>query len=168
MRLSLTLVGRVVVLPCVLGFAACNSGATPTSTPTPTIAVTATVDTTSTTVFAPRLTSTPTPMLPLYYEYETVAGDTLALVAARFDVSEAVVRLSNASLDREPAPGTVLRVPSVEGVLHTVELGETLSDIAERYGVTMDAITGFASNGLSSGNNRAPGAVILVPGGTGE
>ena len=141
--------------------AACSSEATPTSTPT------STTEATSTVVVSPRLTGTPAEMPPLYYTYETAEGDTLASVAARFGVSKAAVRLSNPDLEGDPVAGTTLRVPSVEGVLHTVELGETLTDIAARYGVTVEAIIDFASNGLSSPEDGTPGGVILVPGGTG-
>jgi len=61
----------------------------------------------------------------------------------------------------------VLRVPAVEGVLHTMELGETLSDIAARYGVAVEAIVDFPANGLLAPEDGRPGAVILVPVGTG-
>ncbi|MEZ4502711.1 MAG: LysM peptidoglycan-binding domain-containing protein [Dehalococcoidia bacterium] len=146
--------------------AACSSEADPTSTPTPTTEATSTVEAAST-VVSPQITGTPDEMPPLSYTYETVEGDTLGSVATRFGVSEAAVRLSNPDIEGEPAPGTALRVPAIEGVLHTMELGETLTNIAARYGVEVEAIIDFASNGLSSPEDGTPGAIILVPGGTG-
>jgi murein DD-endopeptidase MepM/ murein hydrolase activator NlpD len=57
-------------------------------------------------------------------------------------------------------PGQKLRVPSVRGIVHTVLLGETVSDLAERFGVTSDSIVSV--NGLADGNVLSTGQILLI------
>jgi hypothetical protein len=46
-----------------------------------------------------------------------------------------------------------------------VRLDDTLYDIATRYGVTLDAITGFAPNRIADPNTVLEQQLIYVPGG---
>lgn len=106
--------------------------------------------------------------VPLFYRYSVREGDTVESIARQFTIRPETVRWNNqaALAGGEPARGMLLDIPSVDGILHRVRLGETLSEIAERYGVSVDAITSFPPNGLEPGR-PAPrqDAVILVPGG---
>jgi peptidoglycan/xylan/chitin deacetylase (PgdA/CDA1 family) len=69
-----------------------------------------------------------------------------------------------------PAPtGSVTPTPSVEptlpaGVTYTVQLGDTLYSIAQRFGVTVDAIA--AANNISDPTQIAVGQVLFIPGAT--
>src|SRR5690606_38381292 len=98
--------------------------------------------------------------------------------ARRLHVSEETLIWNNVDLEEllasgEPnrfdqilAPGTVIRVPHVEGILHTVETDETVTEIADRYQVEPRDILEFEPNGLGGDpNNLEPGSTILVPGG---
>ena len=52
----------------------------------------------------------------------------------------------------------------MDGILHRIRLGETLSEIASRNGVEMEAIIMFPVKDLTS-SRPLDGGVIPVPGG---
>ena len=59
-----------------------------------------------------------------------------------------------------------MQVPSVDGVIHSVRFGETVSEIAARYDANVRDIVEFRANGLAGDPNRLrDGTLILVPGG---
>jgi murein DD-endopeptidase MepM/ murein hydrolase activator NlpD len=94
-------------------------------------------------------------------------SETLLDVAAQHGVR--VVTLVWANQINDPAAllpaETPLLVPPVDGVVVKVADGDTLEGIAERFGATVDAITGLASNGVQSDADLAPGLALCVPGG---
>lgn len=104
---------------------------------------------------------------PLFFRYEVKSGDTVESVARQFGLTPDSVRWNNEGFSRaQPlAPGTLLELPSVDGILHRLRPGETLSEIASRYGVTAADVLGFAGNGLQAPGTLPPEGVILVPGG---
>jgi murein DD-endopeptidase MepM/ murein hydrolase activator NlpD len=72
--------------------------------------------------------------------------------------------------ERDPmkmlSEGTQLRIPPTDGMLHLVGHGDTLENIAERYGVTPEDITGYEPNGVEHTADLVPNRMIMVPGGT--
>jgi LysM repeat protein len=124
---------------------------TPTVTPSPTMTPTPTQ--------TPTPTPTPTPLPPA--EYVVQGGDTLLGIALEHDITVAELTAYN-GLDESdfivegqtllippptPTPGPTptlepgLPTPTLETIiLHTVRSGETLSTIAEEYGVTVEQI----------------------------
>jgi murein DD-endopeptidase MepM/ murein hydrolase activator NlpD len=93
-------------------------------------------------------------------------SETLLDVAAQHGLR--VVTLVWANQVNDPAAilpaETPLLVPPVDGVVVKVAEGDTLASIAERYGATVDAITGLASNGVQSDADLVPDLALCVPG----
>jgi murein DD-endopeptidase MepM/ murein hydrolase activator NlpD len=58
-------------------------------------------------------------------------------------------------------PGQKLRIPTRRGVVHTVILDETVTDLAEFFDVNPAEI--IATNGLTNGNILRNGQTILIP-----
>ena len=85
-------------------------------------------------------------------------GSTLAFSAAE------LIALSNGLNDAQNwliQIGQELRVPVASGVIHTVGESETVSAVAELYGVpTADVVS---ANGLPDGDTVVVGATLLVP-----
>ena len=106
--------------------------------------------------------------VPVFFEYKVQQGDTASGVAERFGIRTTYVTWNNADVTNLNAltPGQTLQVPSVEGIIHSVRLGETVSEIAQRYDANAQDIIEFRPNALQGDPNRLrEGSQILVPGG---
>ena len=107
-------------------------------------------------------------------EYTVQPGDVLFTIASRFGVSpESILWNNQDTLNNDPhriLPGTVLLIPPVTGVIHTVQEGDTLESIAAAYKVTVDAIVveGAQWNNLLEGRLPPAGSALIVPGGQKE
>jgi LysM repeat protein len=155
-------------------------GPTPTLTQTPTATRTPTPTRTS----APTATSTPVP--PLTYRIEP--GDTLSGIAEMFKTSVEDILALNPDLEPEAlSVGRVLLIPAgtltptpsptldpslptpTPGnfVVHVVEQGDTLSSIADEYGVSITLIREANADQLPVGSDDIfPGQSLVIPMGT--
>lgn len=90
-----------------------------------------------------------TPLSGEVTQYTVQDGDTLGAIAARFNLSVETLYWFN-DLDSAEilSIGQELQIPPVDGLLHTVEEGETLDSIAEEYGVLKGNMIAYASNNL--------------------
>jgi murein DD-endopeptidase MepM/ murein hydrolase activator NlpD len=105
---------------------------------------------------------------PIFTIYEVQLGDTVSSIAARFGLQPESLLWNNIEINDKDflALGQQLRIPSTDGVIHEVRLGETLSDLASRYSVDLNAITTFTSNGIKTPDDIHEKQLIFVPGGT--
>lgn len=100
-------------------------------------------------------------------EYVVRNGDTLWSIAERFGLAPSTIVWANSLTNADVlAIGQPLVIPPVNGVLHHVVAGESLEQLAERFGVKASEITAFAPNGLGGGSPPAPGQDLMIPGGT--
>lgn len=129
---------------------------TATSTSTPTVTPTPTATSTATATATPLPTATPVPPS----EYVVQAGDTLLDIAAEFDLSIDELKTYNGLESDNIVAGDALLIPPppptagptptpnpgepeatpAPYTLHTVRTGDTLSTIAEQYGVSVEEI----------------------------
>jgi len=97
------------------------------------------------------------------------AGDTILDIAARYGLQPETIMWANPAIESSPdriSIGDEIKILPVNGVLHTVKAGDTLSSLAEKYKVTMDAIFGYKGNALKDASAELEiGADIVVPGG---
>jgi len=117
----------------------------------------------------PTATPTPPPPPPLYAAYTVLPGDTVSGIAARHGVRTQDVINNNVGVISAGSlllVGATLQIPTVPGVLHNVRVGETLADIADAYGVSLEDILGFAGNRIEDPNAVLEGTQILVVNGT--
>lgn len=146
--------------------------ATPSRTSTATRTASPTPSSTATATSAP--TATPTPAV---LTYEVQAGDTLLAIANRFDTTVDTLMAYNGLSEadvRALRTGQVLSIPgqvapaqsSADGAeleSYTVQSGDTPMAIANRFGVSVDAL--MAVNGLSQADatRLRTGQVLLIP-----
>lgn len=108
-------------------------------------------------------------------------GDTIGTIAASYNISSDVLMAYNGLENALIHPGDVLRVPYVSatgGVAehaprppagfrqHVLQPGETLSEVAGRYGISINALVG-ANPDLSSLDRLPTGVELLIPPGEG-
>ncbi len=106
--------------------------------------------------------------MPIFFEYQVQEGDTVGAIATRYHIAPDYILWNNNDIsDRDVLTvGTTLQIPSVEGIIHSVRYGETVSEIATRYGADPRDIVEFAANGLQDDpNSLHSDSLILVPGG---
>jgi murein DD-endopeptidase MepM/ murein hydrolase activator NlpD len=106
-----------------------------------------------------------TPSQP-FQLYTVVEGDTASAIASRFGIGLQYLLAANSDLrDGELLTvGQMLILPPADGVLYHVRYGETLSDVAARYGVTVQDIINWGGNGISSPDQLSEGQLVFVPG----
>lgn len=115
----------------------------------------------------PSPTPTPAPRTTVTV-YRVQPGDNLYLIAQRFELEQDTIVWANPELESNPDLLRIdqeLKIPPTDGVLHTVQAGDTLAAIAARYKVEPSAILAYAPNGLSDASTLVAGQQLMVPGG---
>lgn len=97
-------------------------------------------------------------------EYEVQEGDLVSFIASDFGVSvNSILWANNIKNADSIKPGTVLKIPPVTGVIHIAKKGETVDQIAKRYGVDAEKI--IAYNHIPKDGTMSSGEEVIVPGG---
>jgi murein DD-endopeptidase MepM/ murein hydrolase activator NlpD len=110
-----------------------------------------------------------------------VAGESLASIANRYNVSVDIIMNYNGLTSELLHPGDTVKIPYVEAtggaaeaapkpptgfITHTLQEGETFSDVATHYGLSTEALVG-ANPDISSMDLLPTGLELLVPPGPG-
>ncbi|HUF53457.1 MAG TPA: peptidoglycan DD-metalloendopeptidase family protein [Dehalococcoidia bacterium] len=101
-----------------------------------------------------------------YFTYTIQPGDSMATIAANFGISESTLLWNNPEVSADPDllyVGATLLIPSINGIVYNVALGDTLNGIASYYGVTVDDIIGYGPNGVQSPDALIDGMVLVIP-----
>lgn len=100
---------------------------------------------------------------PEILEYQIQPGDSLYSIALRFDTDiETITRLNKMANPHHIAAGAIIDVLTVSGSVHSVENGETISCIADKYGVEEEVI--LSANDLDDVEHLRRGQRVIVPG----
>jgi murein DD-endopeptidase MepM/ murein hydrolase activator NlpD len=102
--------------------------------------------------------------------YTVQPGDTVLAIAGRFGLQPETIQWSNPGLEMNAdliRPGDRLNILPVDGVLHTVGSGDTLTSLATKYKVTVEDIVNYPNNGLTDVNAQLTvGKQLVIPHGT--
>jgi murein DD-endopeptidase MepM/ murein hydrolase activator NlpD len=109
----------------------------------------------------------PPPEPRLEETYIVKDGDNVSKIASQFGLSVQAVVDNNPEIPNSDflVLGQQILIPPGEGILHNIQLNDTISGIADKYGVEMAAITSFAPNHLSSPDTIVENKLVFVPGG---
>jgi len=111
----------------------------------------------------------------IQYRHTVQAGETLSLIAQQYGVSLSALQQANPGVNpNRLMPGQVLLVPIVspssnpsplgeqtQFMTHIVQAGESLWDIAQHYGVSLDAV--IETNHLTDPNRIMIGQKLIIP-----
>jgi murein DD-endopeptidase MepM/ murein hydrolase activator NlpD len=102
--------------------------------------------------------------------YTVKPGDTVLDIAKKYGLQPETLMWSNSNIEQNPdrlSVGDELRILPVDGVLHVVEPGETLSSLADDFNVELQAIVGYTGNSLDNeAAGLSVGKELVIPGGT--
>ena len=102
--------------------------------------------------------------------YIVQPGDNVLAIAARFGLRPETVQWSNPDLERNVdliRPGDQLTILPIDGAVHIIAPGDTLSSLAAKYKVSLDAILGYPANGLEDSSVALTvGRKLVIPGGS--
>ncbi len=106
-------------------------------------------------------------------QYEVQPNDTVSRIAGQFHISPDSILWANAELEDNPdrlSVGQVLSIPPVSGVLYSVQKGDTVASIAQRFKASAEDIINDSSNQGVHDLKREPpmlvaGQPLMVPGG---
>lgn len=120
------------------------------------------------TVLSAWLELPPGSALPPYFGYEVQRGDSVAKLAARFGLETSSILNNNWEiLDPDHLdPGGQLTIPTTDGIVYTVNLGDTLTEIIENFEADLEATVAYHGNDLASAHSLIEGSTILLVGGT--
>lgn len=94
--------------------------------------------------------------------YIAVAGDSVASIAAKFNLTTNSVMWSNGLTTNNVNVGMKLVIPPVNGIVYTVKAGDTAASLAQKYQSNAAQITSFNDAEISG---LQPGEQIVIPGG---
>ncbi len=101
--------------------------------------------------------------------YTVQSGDTVLAIAAKYGLNPETVLWANNAIEQDPdklSIGDQLNILPVNGVLHIVKPGDTLSTLAAQYKVALDSITGYKANNLANAAAALTvGNQLVIPGG---
>ena len=98
------------------------------------------------------------------FQYTVQSGDTLSEIAERFEVSLKALEAANPQIKNPDVifPGQVIFVPTSHHHHYVVQSGDTLSEIAERFGVSLKALEA-ANPQIKNPDVIFPGQHIRIP-----
>lgn len=102
-----------------------------------------------------------------FQTYVVEEGDAPENIARRFNIATETILGGNPQLSNEASAlqtGTELIILPVDGVLHTIQRGDTLESISEKYGISQEDIIAYAPNKLEFPYRLYPDTQLVVPG----
>ena len=100
-------------------------------------------------------------------QYTVRPGDTVWGLSQQLGLKAETILWTNPQIDKSPfhlSVGDELTIPPMDGALHIVGSGDTLSEISLLYEVRLGDILGFVPNSLKN-NIIFPGQQLFIPGG---
>ena len=101
-------------------------------------------------------------------EHTVSDGETLASLAARYDISVDTIKWENNLSSDLIKPGEILNIPPVTGIVYTVVAGDNVYTIAKKYNIDAQGIVNFPFNDFVDQDTFQlnPGQLLYLPDGS--
>ena len=98
-----------------------------------------------------------------YQNYKVKSGDTISGITRKFGLSNisTLIAVNDISNVRQLAAGQKLKIPSMDGIVYTVQKGDSISSIVGKYKIKIETL--LDANELSS-EELSVGQVLFIPG----
>lgn len=98
-----------------------------------------------------------------YTEYKVKSGDTISGITLKFNLKNisTLIAVNDISNVRSLKSGQVLKIPSMDGLIHSISAGETLESLSVKYDITVEDLLDV--NDLSS-QDLMVGDELFIPG----
>ena len=97
-------------------------------------------------------------------EYEVQDDDVVSAIASDYGISvETLAAANNLTNINAIKPGMILKIPPINGILHTVKKGDTVSSLAKKYAADSEKIISF--NDLPLAGDLQVGEELIIPDG---
>lgn len=98
-------------------------------------------------------------------EYKVENGDTISLIATKFNISSDTIKWANDLIGDAIKPGQILKILPVTGVSYTVKSGDTLESVAKKFSGEQQAILDFPFNDIPDDFSLKEGQFLIIPDG---
>ncbi len=101
---------------------------------------------------------------PPYFDYTIQPGDTITAIANSFGIDPVYILWNNPEVSDDPdllAVGETLVIPSINALIYTIKLNDTIIDIAARYDINVESVV--SANDLVTPDTIGESLVILLP-----
>lgn len=98
-----------------------------------------------------------------YQNYKVKSGDTISGITRKFGLSNisTLIAVNDISNVRQLAAGQKLKIPSMDGIVYTVQKGDSISSIVGKYKIKTESL--LDANELSS-EELSVGQLLFIPG----
>jgi len=79
-------------------------------------------------------------------QYKVLRGETLKGIASKFSLSIETLKSANPQIKKEIKRGDVITIPPLNGIIYSIQDGDSIDIIADRYEISENLIKQFNSN----------------------
>lgn len=99
-----------------------------------------------------------------FQTYKVKSGESISTIAKKFGLTNISTLISINDIDnvRTLRSGQKLKIPSIDGIIHTVAKGDSITNLAKKYGCTVEQI--LDANDLET-QTLFPSQPLFIPGG---
>lgn len=79
-------------------------------------------------------------------QYKVLRGETLKGIASKFSLSIETLKSANSQIKKEVKRGDIITIPPLNGLVYSIQDGDSISSVADRYEISENLIKQFNSN----------------------
>ena len=105
----------------------------------------------------------------LFFDHIVAAGDSVWILGLKYNIDWEYIYWNNVGEMPSPsslAVGQILNIPTMPVIKHQIVIGDTITELAQRYAVDKRAIIDFEFNNIKDENNISVSQIVYIPNGS--